>query len=844
MSNSNADLDRFRADSSEPPSFRDRGAAVPFTTPFLLNARIRASHSGRGREIVIINPSGGRGVLVLPWSTVPEICSPTLFDRHLWESLAEASDISPIGIRHQAQKLAAQGLAGRRAAVVAQDAQRREQASQRLMRSLLIESLINATESAEEKTGQTASAPDALFAKRAERSVARAAIMAGLPPAEFAADLDALAIALSGAAPEIPGADARLRKMLDSLARMNDGIARWAEGENPESSHVMATKFIQDTAQQTLECAKLALSTTDTLVAGFGRLLPHWKTEKDKVLERARAPDWIMDGWQTPMALWETAGPDERPAAVWELALIAPILPREAKAWMGSVTDWRETPRRITQVVRDRADWRSGSVLEMVARNEGLIGSAISYENQVLPMRLPRGQNSYGQVELERISRKTILRPKNSRSGDDPKDKTKGQDDAGATPDAGPLEPFRGLGEILVSLNDAKLTKIVAVVDRLSHPQIRHYMIGPSLPRLKRLRPARPASLKRLLFLPLSGALTDPLNWRREDGRIPRSAIGPLMEALEPTLKLEIDRLARQMQNAKLEDPKLVDQTGRPLWRLAAEASARLQPGPSWRLAGLNDQDFDAIISLAGGLWRNAGPLWDGMQRIGGDCPPEILRAAVVGPANEGRQVFAAALDALLLRTARPSVFASLLKDKPLPNSGVIEDVLNKWVGATLNELAEEDFESGAQLAEGVRSVLEAMENLPRFTSKVDAKTLVAHRRALDQFCRVTYREIVVVHVIQALSEMKPNETEVLTEIELMARIARSLEDTGRRMGSAQSYQALQGEFRTKMAELQQDDAQQSVSAMEIARIGEILIGQEVAESFLEPARRQRLRAQ
>lgn len=836
MSSSNADLDRFRSDSFEPFSFRDRGASVPFTTPLLLNARIRAASSGRGPEIVVINPSGGRGALVLPWSAVPEICSPTLFDRHLWESLAEAADISPMGIRREAQKLAAQGLAGRQAAIVAKDAQKREQASQRVMHSMLMESLISAILPGDKQVGPNASGPNDSSKKRAEHALAQAARVAGLPLAEFVNDLDMLALALSGTTPETPGVDARLRKMLQSLHKMNDGIAKWAEGENPEGATAQAAKFIQETAKQTSDCAKLALTATDTLVAEIGRLTPFWKTEKEKVLERARAPDWIMDGWRTPMALWETAGLEERQAAIWEMAQIAPILPREAKIWMGGVADWRETPRRITQVVRDKADWRSGGALELVARNEGLIGSAISYENQILPMKLPQGQASYTQLSTSR-SRRGPSRRQDNRS--ESAARTPKQE-ASNTGDLGQFESFRGLGESLAALNDMKLRKIVSLVDQLAQPQLRQAMLGPSLPRLKQLRPPRPASLKRLLFLPLSGALTDRVQWRRDEGRIPRSAIAPLIEALGPVLEPKVGTLSQRMLGQKLEDPGLVDRLGKQLWRLAADASKRVKPGPLWHQAGLNQQDFDTIMTIAGGLWRHAEPLWDAMQRIDGDCSPEILRSAVIGPANEGRQVFAAALDTLLLRTSQPSVFASLFEHKPLPNAGVIEDILNNWIEMSLAELAETDFEAGARLAEGVRSVLSALENIPRSVSKLDAKALSSHRRKLDQFCRLTYREIITVHVTQALMEIAPDEADTLAEIETMARIARNLEETGRRVGSPLSYQALQQEFRAQMAKLQQDDTLSGPSAMEIARISEILIGQEAAESLIVQSRRRR----
>ena len=146
MSNDLEDPDRFKAASFEPLSFRERGTTVPFTTSLLVNARIREAKAGQGFEMVVVNPSGGRGALILPWEALTTICSPSLFDRNLWESLATAEDISPIGIRREAQRLAMQNLAGKHAAAAARDAERREQTSQRLVRSMLLESLINSTQ--------------------------------------------------------------------------------------------------------------------------------------------------------------------------------------------------------------------------------------------------------------------------------------------------------------------------------------------------------------------------------------------------------------------------------------------------------------------------------------------------------------------------------------------------------------------------------------------------------------------------------------------------------------------------------------------------------------------------
>ena len=844
MSNSITELDRFRSDSFEPMSFRERGATVPFTTPLLLNARIRSASSGRGFEMVVANPSGGRGALILPWSSMPEICAPTLFDRHLWESLANTDDISPIGIRREAQRLAVQGLAGRNSAISAKDALRRDQTGQRLMRSMLLESLITALEAPIVTAARSSAAEGESFLKQAERAVTRAAAVAQMPVATFTADLEALAVALSGATPKMEGEDARLRELLSNLEDMSNEITDWIGDQQPEATHIMAAKFIVETASQTLECAEIALDSTDTLIADLGLMMPSWRAGKDNILERARGPEWVLDGWKTPIALWKAAEAKQRAAAIWEIALLAPILPREAKAWLGKVSDWRETPRRITQVVRDKADWRSGSVMEIVARNENLIGSSISYENRISPMIMPRGKTKLSrQRDDAAINTKQIIAKGKS------KDKTSEvQSNVGIaenpTVNGSAITTSRVLGSQIEVASDAALEKIVMLVDRLSNSEIHERLLGPSLRRLKRLRPPRPASLMRLLFLPISGALIDAPQWRRSDGRVPRSALGPLLESLSLVIGPQTEAISFQLRGGSLDDSKLVDRCGRQLWNLAADAAPRLSLSPSWASVGLSEQDFDAITNLVGALWRHAGPLWDGMQQVGSDCPPEVLRASLIGPANEGRLVFSAAVETLLQRAARPSNFLSLIRDLPTQVIGMIEDALNLWVGATLTEIAEDDFATAARLAREIGVIIAALEEQPKITAKIDARELVSHRRNLELFCRSSYREVVSVHVTKALLELPPDHSSELGEIEAMARVARSLEETGKRFGPPQSYAALQDEFRAQMEKLRQNDASAAATPMEIARIEEILIGGEAAERSLYRMRRQELKNQ
>ena len=149
----------------------------------------------------------------------------------------------------------------------------------------------------------------------------------------------------------------------------------------------------------------------------------------------------------------------------------------------------------------------------------------------------------------------------------------------------------------------------------------------------------------------------------------------------------------------------------------------------------------------------------------------------------------------------------------------------------------EDDFETGARIATEIGAVLATLETLPKLNNRGIVTMLPAHRRNLDQFCRTTYRELVTVHVTQALLDIQPDQSDTLEEIEAMARIARRVEDVGRRVGSQQVYVGVQEEFQAQMGKLLRSESG-FVSEQEIARIEEVLVGRESAERLLNRFRR------
>jgi hypothetical protein len=176
----------------------------------------------------------------------------------------------------------------------------------------------------------------------------------------------------------------------------------------------------------------------------------------------------------------------------------------------------------------------------------------------------------------------------------------------------------------------------------------------------------------------------------------------------------------------------------------------------------------------------------------------------------------------------------------PQQTLSIVEEALRRWVGTTLPELPEENFATGAHLAAEISIVINALQEPRPGIQVVEAKELATYRRTVSNFCLGTYREVVLVHVIQSLSSLQGSQIDELSQIEAMARIARSLEDTGRRLGVPQGYDDIKGQAQSQLeALLDKVNNPSAASAMDIARIEEILIGQEAAERFLYRARRQ-----
>lgn len=363
-------LDRYGTGAYQPATFLERGVAVPFTTPFLLGARIRPTESRAGLEVVIANPSGGRGHYIVPWAALPEVCSPTLHDRRLWKRLSDEPAVTPSLVREVARTIAAEGLAGREAAAAATKAKGEDGAARMRANFMLLLDLIRRTESREEATvPPQLDKPDRIEV-RARRAVARIAPRLGATPEIIAAWLEGIATAIAGLG--VPGdpIPARTRVTVATIEAVIGEIELWI-ARNPDPGDQQAATLVIDAAKMSLEVARAAIKDLDGAISDTIALLGIWKQDPSGFSRRATRPDWMLDGWQIIAELWRDADPEARRGVLWEMALLAPVLPREVEEWVGMRDDW-DRPLRLRRLVRANEDWRSGRTFEVVARNERL----------------------------------------------------------------------------------------------------------------------------------------------------------------------------------------------------------------------------------------------------------------------------------------------------------------------------------------------------------------------------------------------------------------------------------------------------------------------------------------
>lgn len=348
-----------------PTTFLERGVAVPFTTPLLGGTRARPAEKG-GLELVVPNPSGGRGVYVMGWNGIIALCRPTLHDKQLCERIAVVKHVTPATIRRVAREVAAEGLAGEAAMEAAQTAMKGEHDDRLLANYQLLVRLVEQiglklpAEGGQEPNMET----------RARATVAHIAPGLGRTPPWVAAALEAIAGCLTLVGIKAASKDARIPRLMVLLADTRDQVSEWSQTQ-VEDDQASYARMVCNVAELTLALARTTLTRVHALTDDVRDLLRSWSIDPLTITQIAARPEWLLDGWEKICLIWQLASDDAgRRAALAEMAELIPVLPKEAKEWC-EISQDVDVAVRLRRLVRLNEDWRTGgTVYSLIARNE------------------------------------------------------------------------------------------------------------------------------------------------------------------------------------------------------------------------------------------------------------------------------------------------------------------------------------------------------------------------------------------------------------------------------------------------------------------------------------------
>ena len=388
-----------------PRSFRERGLAAPFTTPMLSGARLRATpgttacasertllrRGGVNRdateqfrllalEVVVPNPSGARGVYILPWSDVGALCRPTMHDVILVQNLMTLLDVSnaqmsPATLREAARTTAARGLAGRPASNTAGKQARSYVERLESTRLVLLMAVTTQIEARSIPGDKLQEQPRQEIERRGKAALTLLARELGQPPQDLADVLDILAQSYVEIGIGADMGEAPLSRLLASLAALQNDLRIWAQTEcnlglDSAQSETRDANSVTGVAELTGRMARMLVQTSRAQLDDMPLLMRAATANAQEIAQRCERASWLLDGWERICLIWQHATtPPARQSALQDIARQIPLLPDEAEIWLqlpsGTAAQLSQRPQAPVPGWHDPA-----SQLDRIARNE------------------------------------------------------------------------------------------------------------------------------------------------------------------------------------------------------------------------------------------------------------------------------------------------------------------------------------------------------------------------------------------------------------------------------------------------------------------------------------------
>lgn len=780
--------------------FLQRGAVVAFTSPHLLGARIRQVGKEAARELVLPSLSGRAGMTVLPSREVATSQNMTMHDQALWQKLLHAPAISPTHVRTAIQEAATEGLRGRAAMAWAEENLAIDATALRRVFFLLLTDLIRRTEMAAESNVPPEEESLSYLRPRIGRAVGRIAKRLNTDSKEIEAALEALAGVFMPLGKHHDAVAGHTRQSVTELRSFVKELDLWTAPRRGSPRGVRA-EFVLRKAYLSLSCADTALAELDRVMDDTTILLRAWQRDKQSVLRRVERPEWILDGWDIIIALWRQSEPSDREACLWEMSHLVPPLPKEVESWAG-FPEGGARLRLELPAMFESVDWRRSRPVEFTARNEtlptGAHGNALATE--ALKMR---------EAYMLQSTRSLAQPFGQENPAEDPVTRISGQTSRAS---------------------DTVLRQVVAVLDAVPSRAMLDPIIEAARPRLKLLRPPRPITFARILFLPFDGALAPMKEWRSGNGKFPRPALMPIADAIRAAIGPAAEEINANLGGRNFFDVLQVDHVGRTLWAEAARHAPSLSFRQGLPEAGLSAAECAELCSIAAGIWRHASEIWEAKLAAFSGPSAELVVAALKGPAKEGPALFSIALASLLHQAQSPgTVLATAGRLSPIAGS-IADEKLEGLQHAAAPSLPKDDPVRAAHLAEEYVVLLKELETAPagRLTGR---KGLIAPLlRNIGKASEETAQYIFDRQFSPALNN--PNgkrRAAVVVNIEHLARALRRLEEAGRRAGCFEVFDTLRLNYARKLKATLNALDEGGLQRHDVVRIAEILLGTEQA---------------
>lgn len=353
----------------QPTKFEERGTAVAFTTPALSQARVRMD-SRANLELTVSAFAGVKGNYVIRWKDVTEIFSLTMHDRELHENIFKGNSCLPPDIRRAVLDVAKNGLAGPEAQRSAEEALAEDENEILLTRFFLFKGALEKMSGGQVNLRVSDFVSDS-GRERIKQGMTDIAQRLNVQTQLLYDRLEAWGALISPLGVMGMTKDCRLRRIVNSIAALEDGMAEWASGDKSEASDL--ARPIGKIAGFSADYARELVMSVTRPADHPERVLMNWEKAQPMIQKDLERLWWSVDGWEFVLLLWADAQEQDRDvqrAAVTEIYRILPIIPEKEAANRPNPQSQQENAR---QQVRAMEGWNSGVLdVEMLRRVENV----------------------------------------------------------------------------------------------------------------------------------------------------------------------------------------------------------------------------------------------------------------------------------------------------------------------------------------------------------------------------------------------------------------------------------------------------------------------------------------